>query len=653
MSWIEKLYKTYEQGLEVSRTSEYPLMPVGHTTQQAHIEITVDPHGRFVNATVVQKEKATTMVPCTEASGGRAGSKPVNHPLCDKLQYVAADFVAKGGEVTSGFARDVEQPHRDYISSLSQWCASNFGHPKLKAILAYVRTGIVTQDLITAGVLHIRPDGMLLEPWEPPEGEKATKPSVYESPIFKVLADQRDAFIRWRVESPGATGTGTWEDDELVKAWTGYQASQQSKRGLCMVTGEETILAEQHPAKLRNAGDKAKLISANDSSGFTYRGRFTDPDQACGVGFEVTQKAHSALRWLMDGRRQQAFRNGKDQVVVTWAVSGTPVPDPLLSTFALLGLEESESTLAQIYHGDAGQAIGQRFSKRMAGYQSAMGNLDDIVVMGVDSATPGRMAITYYRELNGSELLARVNHWHKTFSWYQNYSKTVKFIGAPSPRDIAEAAYGLRLDDKLKKATVERLLPCIIDGQPVPRDLVDCTIRRVCNRVGLEHWEWIKCLGIACALYRGTHETEHFKLTLDMERKTRDYLYGRLLAIAEHIENNALYLSGETGRATSAEKHMHRFSTRPHSTWLQITKDLDPYQRKLKSNREGFHRNMKRLVSEVTAQLGDRFTDDSRLSGEYLLGYHCQWLELNPPKEQRKPEEEQELTEPTEQTTNP
>jgi CRISPR-associated protein Csd1 len=273
--------------------------------------------------------------------------------------------------------------------------------------------------------------------------------------------------------------------------------------------------------------------------------------------------------------------------------------------------------------------------------------------MGVDSATPGRMAITYYRELHGSELLTRVEQWHKMFSWYQNYSQSIKFIGAPSPRDIAEAAYGRRLDDKLKKATVERLLPCIIDGQPVPRDLVESVVRRVCNRVGLEHWEWIKCLGIANALYRGTHETEHFKLTLEMERDTRDYLYGRLLAIGEHIERSALYAASEKTRETSAEKLMQRFASRPHSTWTQIRLNLQrAYLPRLESKWPGFHRYMVRLMSEVTAQLGDRFMDDTRLSGEFLLGYHCQWLELNPPKDQQKSQEELEPTQETEQTTN-
>ncbi len=637
MSWIEKLYRTYEQSLEGSRSSEYPLTPVGHTTQQVHVEIVVNPSGRFITATTVPKGKATTLIPCTEKSGGRSGIKPKNHPLCDELQYIAADFVKYGGVVTSGFAKNPSEPHESFVETLTQWKSSSHSHPKLVAILNYVRSGRIIEDLIGQGVLNIGTDGKLVP---------------LANSILKSEVEPRKVFVRWRVEEPGATGTGTWEDEALQIAWTEYQASTQHKRGLCMVTGEETILAEQHPDKLRHAGDDAKLISANDSSGFTYRGKFTDPDQACGVGFEVTQKAHSALRWLLDARRKQAFRNG-DQVVVTWAVKGTEVPDPLENTFAFLGLEETEGTLADLYHSDAGQLVGQRFSKRMAGYQAALGQLDEVVIMGVDSASPGRMAITYYRELHGSELLQRVEHWHEHVSWYQNYSSTVKFIGAPSPRDIAEAAYGRRLDDKLKKATVDRLLPCIIDAQPIPRDLVDSVVRRVGNRVGMEHWEWAKCLGIACALYRGTHENEHFKLTLEMERDTRDYLYGRLLAIAEDIENCALRAAKEKPRDTSAEKLMHRFASRPYSTWTQIELNLRPYMSRLKSKWPGVHRNRLRLLSDVTARIGDRFTDDSRLSGEYLLGYHCQWLELNPPKEKGPEQEELELNEQTEQTTNP
>jgi len=74
-------------------------------------------------------------------------------------------------------------------------------------------------------------------------------------------------------------------------------------------------------------------------------------------------------------------------------------------------------------------------------------------------------------------------------AWIHNYGydKETKqhftFCWAPAPDDIAEAAYGRRVDDKLTKATVARLLPCIIDGQQIPRDIVESVIRRACNRI--------------------------------------------------------------------------------------------------------------------------------------------------------------------------
>lgn len=121
MSWIQKLYETYEHCAEHEPEGFSPLMPICHTTQQAQIEIVLDAKGSFKRASILEKSQGTTMIPCTEASSGRAGSKPINHPLCDKLQYVAKDFLDFGGEVTSGFAKEPEVPHRDYLVTLRDW----------------------------------------------------------------------------------------------------------------------------------------------------------------------------------------------------------------------------------------------------------------------------------------------------------------------------------------------------------------------------------------------------------------------------------------------------------------------------------------------------------------------------------------------------
>ncbi len=636
MSWIHKLYETYEQCADAPQFSSKPPLPVCHTNQQAHIEISIDNEGNFRRARVItDKDDQQTLVPCTEASGGRSGIKPVNHPLCDKLQYVAGDFLRFGGEVTSGFARRPEEPHEAYWEMLKSWCESpQGGHPKLTAILKYVEKRSIIADLLNEQILYSdtpfeakNPLGKLLKTWK--DNKRDTPP------IFKAMPGQQspeNAFIRWKVECPGDPQTLTGQDQNLIDSWIAYYDSMRTSRGLCMVTGEEVILAEQHPAKIRHGADKAKIISSNDNSVYTFRGRFADSDQACGVGLEVTQKAHNALRWLI---ARQGFRNG-DQVFVAWAVSGENVPDPWRNSSELFGLDADETEKTTRIQSDAGEAFAHRLNAFIAGYQKKLGSTNDIVIIGLDSATPGRMALTYYRELTGSDFLARVQAWHEAFAWHQEYSKRIKFVGAPSPDEIAKAVHGSlkgKTSKKLHKATVERLLSCIIDGQVLPRDLIESIMHRTCNRSGLKAGEFEKFLGIACALFRGYYFKERgYKMVLETDRTTRDYLYGCLLAIAENIENFALKNTntGEKNRDTTASKLMQRFSDRPYSTWKNIELALNPYKSRLRSSEKfaGFLHKRDKLLDEVVCALGNNFTDDTALTGEFLLGYHCQRKKL-------------------------
>lgn len=617
MAWIEKLHATYEACKGHEPPGSAPLMPISHTPQQAHVEISISGNGDFRSAKIVQKEE--TVIPATEDSAGRSGTKPPPHPLCDKVQYCAADYSNRGGKKPAFF--------KEYEALLSDWCSSPFSHTKAQAVLDYIRKGSVVSDLIREGILHHGPDGKLLTEWDgdaPPE-------------IFRMLTqkdgkrDQGDAFIRWQVWETDNPVTAVWQDESLQRAWIGFDAASKKTKGICMVTGlPDTSLALSHPKRIRHAGDGAKLVSANDDQGYTFRGRFTDKEgrQACSVGYEVTQKAHNALRWLI-GR--QAYRNG-DQVIVSWAVTGKPVPDPFQDTLALLLGNEAapneQPPVASTLIGDSDHAFALRLKQAVAGYRAKLGPTDDIVVMGLDSATPGRMAVIFYRELKGSEFLDRIERWHSQCAWPQDFGKNRKFVGAPAPRDIAEAAFGPRTDEKLRKATVERLLPCIIDGQPIPRDLVLSTARRAANRIGLEHWEWEKTLGIACALFRGysTSQGEEFQMALEEDRTTRDYLYGRLLAVADSIEGYAL-TKAETNRDTMAARLMQRFADHPFSTWRTIELALSPYKSRLKSSEQGagFLWKREKLLDEVQCRFqSDDFANDQPLTAEFLLGYHCQ-----------------------------
>ncbi len=644
MSWIQKLEETYENALRGNvSSSDVLLLPICHTTQNAHVEVTLDGSGRFLRARSLSKDERQTIIPCTEVSASRSGKKPASHPLADKLQYVAGDFLDYGGEVTSGYAGNPSEPHESYLELLQTWVEED---PQLKttAVLKYVKKNRLIKDLVQQSILPIDQKRKL------PKSIDAAQKDKY--PVLSILGGTelpKDVFVRWAVElKPGDPDTSLSTDQGIQKSWIKHYESTKKKRGVCLVSGaSDALLAEQHPAKIRNSGDKAKLISSNDMSGFTFRGRFWDADQACGVGFDVTQKAHNALRWLI---QRQGFRSG-DPAVVSWATSGKNVPSLLLSTQEIFDQALGEldgkpvrtkaANEAPPQMNDLGQTFALRLNKMIAGYTVALGPTDGVVVMGLDSATPGRMAITYYRELTGSEFLSRIEDWHTTFAWPLllfteesiSNTKTTRIHGtwricAPSTREIAEIAFGRRITDKLKKATVERLLPCIIDAASVPNDLVEGCVHRASNRTGLSHTDWEKALGIACALFKGSHKERSYKMALEPERRSRDYLYGRLLAIAEHIEERALYVGGEK-RDTNAAKLMQRFADHPFSTWRIIEGGLTSYKTRLQSKRPSFLHHMKSLLDEVHALfLDEGFQSDKKLSGEYLLGYHCQRLEL-------------------------
>lgn len=619
MRWIEQLHRTYQNSVKRigDPNDDIPLLPICHTTQKAHIQIAIDTEGRFLRASVVLRNDARTIIPCTEESGGRtSGTTP--HPLCDKLQYVASDYVEYGGDKDPCFEM--------YVALLGKWKETDKGNSKLGAVFNYVKRGRVVADLIEAKVLHVATpiathvQSKLLNQWivdnNPPEIFKLLPGGVDGKGKNKIW--QADAFVRWQVEAPGDPQRNVWEDKALWKSWETYCHNLNPAKGLCYVTGNDSILATQHPAKLRNDGDKAKLISSNDTSGFTFRGRFRTSDEACGVAFDVTQKAHSALRWLI-GRQG----NRAKQSFVAWAVSGNDVPDPLADTLSLIA--ETEEASMHEATGYTAQEMGLALTRLAAGYSARLGSTDQVVVLGIDSASPGkgRMAVTFYRELTGSEFLQRVLAWHNECRWLQTFGADKVFVGAPSPHDIAESAYGRRFDDKLCKATIERLLPCIIDGASLPRDLVAACVRRASNRSGFkekETWEWEKVLGIACALYNHSNKEGNYTMSLERERKTRDYLYGRLLAAADGLETWALRLAQEK-RPTNAARMMQRFADHPCSTWRTIELALTPYKARLGGRAQKYLAAIDEAMAAFTA---DEFSADSPLTGEFLLGYHAQ-----------------------------
>ncbi len=650
MSWMQKLYRTYESILEQGVTDDTePLTPVGHTIQNAHIVIVIDGQGNFQTARVMPP-KTAILLPATESSENRtSGEAP--HPLADKIQYVAKDYADYGGEKKAYFD--------GYLKQLKAWCESSFAHPKVQAVLNYVAKGRVVADLVEAGIFQLDLDGKVLNKWET-EGDAP--------PIFSVLPKTKgeiefgSALVCWQVEIAGDVRSQTWTDKTIQQSWADYAASEKTEKGFCLVQGEKAVISTMHPAKLRHTGDKAKLISSNDTAGYTFRGRFANAEEAASVSADVSAKAHSALRWLIS---RQGIRNG-DQVTVAWAISGKTVPSPMkdistelnwadMDNWDIGAVENPDEITSQRlpensevsldWSVNIGRAAAQIIKKKLHGYQAELKEHEQISLIMLDSATPGRMALTYYQEFLPADYFANLDAWIDDFSWYQRYSievpngqktdkRTQWRFAPPSPYSIAEAVYGKSLSDTLKKQLYARLLPVIAGGTSVqiPEDLVRQSFQAACNPNGCENWEWQRTIGVACALYKGWRTRHHdlsqrrtYPMSLDTQNRSRDYLYGRLLAVAENSESYALYLAGEK-RATTAERYMQRFAEHPFATWRNIELALKPYQERLRNN--GKDTGAQAIGEIMELFTTDDFTCDDKLSGEFLLGYHCQKMEI-------------------------
>jgi len=625
MSWVSRLCETYDNCSDEVLSADIsgdtlPLLPIGHTTQYAQIEIVLDDQGNFLRARALEKSEANTIIPCTEESAGKANGRSP-HPLFDKLQYIAGDYPEYITEKESGFPQ--------YSENLKQWCDSPYGNPALRAIYAYIQKQTVIHDLIGAGVLLLDESGNIMDSWKG-DGEKPI--------IFTQAAVPSDSFVRFSVETIGKVGEArVWLMPDVRKDFISYYLSIYSIMGLCYATGMQTAVSQLSSKKIRNLGDQAKLVSSNDKSGFTYRGRFTDASQAAMQSYEVSQKSVNALKWLI---AKQGYKNG-DQVIVSWATNNVPIPEPL-DVCDDFDLEDEE-----IFKADTRAEFAKRLNNAIAGYAANLDDTTNVVVMGLDSATPGRLSITYYRELRGSEFLERIRQWQLSTNWYPLFKlkpteekKTtwVKYRGTPVPKDIAETAYGRSLSDKLKKATVERLLPCIIDGKPIPRDIIISAVSHASRPFSMEPWEYRKTLGVACAVVRKYYNDqynqknrpntyqERWKVELDQYETDRSYLFGRMLAYARKIEEYAQYKRNNAPRQTNAERFMLQFQKVPEKTWGRLYNQLLPYLSTFRTESPGsignrYEAALNAIVDQLRVTGG--YTNES-LSPLYLLGYQCQ-----------------------------
>ena len=259
--------------------------------------------------------------------------------------------------------------------------------------------------------------------------------------------------------------------------------------------------------------------------------------------------------------------------------------------------------------------------------------------------------------MNASQYLENIKKWHEECGWlHKKEGKKDSFYGMVGVRDIANILYGTEnkgaleiIDENGKKLYAEvarRLLPCIWNGQHIPYDYVQKAVDKasmpLCYK---ERKNWERVLTLACSMVkkqRKEKNKEEWSVALDRQENGRDYLYGRLLAVADRIEYST-YDEKDNGRITNAKRYMSTFSQRPFDTWLVIEQNIQPYLDKLKRDKiKQYYYYQKELDEILNLFEVDTFRKNERLNGLYLLGFHSESYEMRKKKQNTENKDEEE-----------
>lgn len=629
MSWTNELYQVYENNYGKDDGKNI-LLPVSHSTANAQIEVTLTENGEFVSATRVEdKADSVTIIPVTEDSGSRSsGIAP--HPLADKLVYIAGDY----GKYVTGKRSDNRKYYQAYMEQLKGWKDSEYTHPAVNSIFEYLKNGILMQDLIESqSIILDEISGKLKE----------------KEKILGIA--QEDAFVRFRINySDLSVESRTWKDVSLYDSFCRYGQKSLENVQLCYATGKMSSCTYKHPAKIRNAGDKAKLISSNDESGFTYRGRFDSKEQAISVSYDFSQKMHNALKWLVE---KQGVPIGTMELLA-WSSNLQSLPD-------ILGNPEEEMMSLENVWGDEwdefdeddGKNGSQLLEDTMPAYRNRLkkavwGSSGEkalctgvdqnvkVMIMVMDAATTGRLSMNMYEEMTASEFYENVEKWHYDTVWIRfNGKQRRNELKSFSLFEIADYAFGNEQEESIKckpeirSDVILKLIPCVTERRNIPSDIAASLIYKACSPMSYKNsYNWRKVLEAACGVIRKKiiedkekrNEQGEYEVALDYSCRQRDYLYGRLLAIAEVAEASTYGKDEE--RTTNASRYFEAFSNKPYQTWGVIYNRLTPYLNKMGMKQRQYYEN---LLGEVMEQFAVKeFEDNSKLKPLFLLAYHCQ-----------------------------
>lgn len=682
MSIFHVLYQSYlkaeEKGLvdnlELDLTGRnIVILPIYHTNLRSDgnnvLQIVLDDEGIPNRVDFIEKD-VYTIFPVTEDSLNRT-SNVFAHPLCDDMQYLSKSLNEKKYEhyceqneqwlsgvlleLSNGADRGVEETEdiKAFLKEIRETVLS-------KDILALVKELIARQYKVLAQDDTKNQDGTTIEIELKPE-TKDSKAEIKKIDLSKSFITFGKQFVDAQKRNIDIT-----ESKFLHQAHIRYiqkmQAEQIDEFDVCDISGQRMYCTGRNRGLL----GKGKIISVSNNTE-TYRGRFREGSEVVRLGADTSEKIHLMLKFFLEHRDNAQGLYNNSTAIIWFSDDILNEREFSLSNPISEPLDNSDEEEYEIQTTGDQRAIEWKKILRGEKPIPKEEETDFFYFMTINKISNGRIAIQSTRTMPILIFLKNLQHWNKTCSWERRNFNTKEYEDkTPRPWDIVRFVYGIEKDDgkvdclkdELKSSAFKRLLPAIIDGLSLPKDVGRQIFSNYKNRIGFrKNWPYLQYM--SCALLNKVRQDERKEKRLPMlekEKQTRDYLYGRLLAVYEKIETDATTVvvsaneksdgaskdKSSSLRITNVEKMWAAFFQAPERMLGTLHMKVRPYLDKLKSNRTGSYNYYNRLIGEIQTDIRDAETflaDKNRaLNEDAVFGYYAQNREFYKPRVERENE---------------
>lgn len=633
MSVLHALFNSYNYALNnnmVDRTDlinqETIILPVYHNSKKANnydiVEITLSEKGQFIKAEWLPKD-SIIIFPISEISNNRtSGHAP--HPLCDELSYLSKEINA--------------EKHEKYIKELNDWVNYMIEHNYnflLDIVSKYINQGTILEDCVSSIFISnysISKDYKSVIHYENNQSREMKLDKIFVT--FKIE-------LKSSVERDLSVTLNTDLHMNYIN-YVRYTNSFKDKK-ICDISGEEAYCVSKHQG-LGSLMGRAKIISSNRKE--VFWGRFTDEDEIISISYEVSQKIHLMLKYLLENKHNRRSL-GDGCYLLNWFSDDIKNENSIDIVSTLCLYEDDDEIFDDKDSKSFGGGLSLFLNEYITGIHRDINKDSKFYIMILDKITDGRVSIKYFRELPKSDLIQRIGDWYTTTSWSYYDRKFKRWINkSPSIQHFVDALFGLEGDKgylelrntNLKTKTIERLIPCVLEKKRFPLDLKNKILENLRNRRSYDKtWDFV--LSIGCSIFKKCKFDYLNRMVsdsmLDLNKQSRSYLFGRLLAVYEKLELDTYrnyMIDNANKRTTNAERLWTAYAKMPTRTLLILEEKIKPYKERLKKSNFSAVVYYDNLITEIvnTIETSDKFEQvkNRPLNEDFVLGYYAQKKEF-------------------------